>query len=697
MSLKQSIVVRNEFTMRMPDGKGTRGSHPGGYITEYMARKGAVEDLTPVRLQADDNFIVRYMARQEATETMDTVPRIKKAMSKAQGYGGVAFGYGSVSLSHEELMAHSSEIQALFEQDKTVMKTVLSFSEDYLKEMGLVPEDLEADKPGCYRGNLDQLKLRRAVMSGMDKIGRHFDDLQYIGVIQVDTQHVHCHLCAVDRGPGRLTQSGRQRGRLNDSMKQELRRGIDTYLDQEQMTRQMVSNVDHDRRNTVCFIKKFTHEAMERQGSAQFLLACLPKDRSLWRASTNRAEMKKPNAIVREYVTQILAEPQSGYGQALRSIDAYARERQQREGLSMDQYRRLYKNGQAGLVEDCMNSVYAVLKEIPEAQKDVRTPMMDAMSRSYDDMASSLGSDPMVEFGFKLRSYASRLDFHKKEHRKYEAIAEQYSQTKDVSTSAQPLVQFVQFEAEYQAQLMCKYQHFLSFLPRSDEFEDDFSELLKHRKRVSNMAKMRADPDMKKMTPEHAEEHGQKVYDLHGGEFVVTAPAVLTRRQAAMARDYRAERRRFEQKLAEAGLSLEQSPEDGSLAISQKKPYEFDDVKALDIHHLGYDFVTDIAVSKVNIDTFVEATEKRYELYQKAKAYLDQSGQSVAAEELPGKDVQLMKDVADRLRVDGRLTSQVPAASAGGRNKTVRLDMAYQADIDLAIRASVETTLQLGG
>ena len=39
----------------------------------------------------------------------------------------VGFGYGSVSLSHDELIAASDEVQQLFDEGKTVMRTVLSF------------------------------------------------------------------------------------------------------------------------------------------------------------------------------------------------------------------------------------------------------------------------------------------------------------------------------------------------------------------------------------------------------------------------------------------------------------------------------------------------------------------------------------------------------------------------------------------
>jgi hypothetical protein len=211
MSLKQSIVVVNQYTIKTGRG-GTRGGTPGDYVRRYMARDLATENLAPVRLHEQDDYIVRYMARKEASETLDSVPKIKSRMKQAEKDGGVAFGYGDVSLSDEKLRQASADIQHQFDIGKTVMKTVLSFDEEYLRENGLIDEDFHLERRGDYRGNLDQLKLRMAIMNGMDRLSRHYDDLQYVGVIQVDTKHVHCHLAMVDRGRGHIMDDGTQKG-----------------------------------------------------------------------------------------------------------------------------------------------------------------------------------------------------------------------------------------------------------------------------------------------------------------------------------------------------------------------------------------------------------------------------------------------------------------------------------------------------
>lgn len=698
MSLKQSVVIVNQYTIKTGSG-GSRGGTPGNYVLNYMARDQAVEDLTPVRLEDQDAYIVRYMARKEATETLDSVPEIKKAMRQAQGYGGVAFGYGDVSLSHEKLMECSKDIQDNFDKGKTVMKTVLSFSHDYLKERGVVPPDFQCNKRGDYRGNLDQMKLRMAIMTGLESMARgSYDDLKYVGVIQVDTEHVHCHLAMVDRGKGRLAEDGTQRGKITDKMKVKLRRGLDNFLDEHAQVKQLYSNISQDMRNAVCYIKKFTHKTMERQGLPQFLVACLPDDRRLWRAGTNRKEMRKPNYIVREYVKGVLAQPNSGYKETLRGIDKSARRRQKQEGLTHKQYRQIYKQGQEKVIQDCMNGVYSILRQIPDRAKKVRTPMMTVMAQSYEDMAAELGSDPIVEFGFKLRSYSTRLDHHKKETHRYREAVDFYAK-QDVSEDAKPLMDFLRFELDYNDQLMSKYQHFLQFLPPSEEYEDDFIKIVRHKNKMTRLAKLRADPSCKRMTPTHAEEYGRKVYETTGGQFVRVAPEVLERRQEVLEDQYQAMLSDFRDKLADAGMRLDSNPDDDGdldeMAIVKQPRYPFHDVKALDLHHLQLDFPGDVEVSRLNIDHFVETSKTRYTLYQQAKSYLIRSGQGELVDELPGKDVETMKALSDRIEINPVLPSVKPVKSGVKSGKTVPLDADYKRDIDLMIKMTIESSLEL--
>lgn len=689
MGLKQSVVIVNEYTVKSKSGKGSRGSTPGDYITRYIARDQAVEDLTPVQFDSEA-YIERYVARKEATETSNSVQSIKQKMRDIQGCGGVTFGNHNVSLSHMELKRASKEIQNQFDRGKTVLKTVLSFDEEYLRKHGIIDKGFYLEKKGDYRGNIDQMKLRMAIMNGVDKMSQSYDDLFYVGSIQVDTKHVHCHLAMVDRGRGNLAKDGTQRGKISERSKRNLRRGIDMFLDDKQAVRMMSSNITHDKRNALCFIKKYTHEIMYEHGTPQFLLACLPKDKNLWRASTNRQEMRKANTIVREFVTEVLSEPDSGYKEALRHVDEYARTRQMNEDLTDSEYRALMKNGQERIITDCMNGVYHVLKQIPDEAMQVKTPIMSAMSLDYMDMAAEQDTDPMIEFGFKLRSYSSRLQYHKKEMTKYHDAVKSYENTENASESSKPLYDFFKEEEEYNAKLMCKYQHFLSFLPPKSKYEDEFDELMKYKHKIRKTKQLRDDPSPKRMSAENAEDYGVRVYDIHGGRYLTFAPDVLDRRIEIMEQAYEKYEDDFRYKLSKSGLTLDEK------GVSNKKPYEFYEVKALDIHHLSYDFPADFPISKINVDEFIEAADKRYELFAKAKAYLDASGQSDAIESFAHADIQLMKDTADKMRINPVMTVAKPVSSGRKRNsKTVKLDIDYTHDMKMAINETIQT-LQMG-
>lgn len=705
MAIKQSIVIVNEFTYKPNGSSGTRGSSPGAYVTRYMARDKATEDLSPVVMldagrydvpgRDQSEFIEKYMLREEAIDRAPDIRSVRKAVADGDRYSGVAFGYGSVALSRKQLLAASQDIQKLFDQGKTVMKTVVSFDEDYLKENGIVDEDFQFRRRGDYRGNIDQLKLRQAVMAGCDRLGRFYDDLRYVGVIQVDTAHVHCHLAMVDAGTGTLTPDGYQRGKISAAGKQAMRRGIDMSLEGTQSIKSLQSNVAYDRRHALCYVKKFTHRTMEEHGVSQFLMACLPEDQSMWRAGCNDKAMRKPNAIVREYVTEVLAQPDSGYREALQAVDKYCRHRQEREGFSQADYRKMYRRGQERVVKDCMNGVYSVLKSVPASERTVRTPMMEVMAQDYEQMAADAPSDKMIEFGFRLRSYSGRLKHHKQETRRFREAVKDYNATPDPDPASEPLLRYLEFERQYNAMLMCKYQHFLGFLPPSAKFDEGFDRLVEQRRRMRSLREMTQDEELMKMSGAGAERKGMDKYGHQGGSLVASNPDVLEQRLERMRAVYGQMEDDFRDELAEEGLTL--TEDEAGLHVSTEKPYAFDDVKALDVHHLGYDFAYDVMVSKRNVDSFVEAADMRYELYQDAMDYLRASGQEEAVDSFPGRDVQVMKELADRMRSTGVLESDLKSAADGTkrRSRTFTLDRDFDTDMKLAVKMTVQSIRDL--
>ena len=430
MSLKQSIVVVNEFSVPTPGGGkhgGSRGGTPGAYVMRYMARKGATEPVAPIRRRDTEDFILRYMARESATEKAVTRHQVKDGVLHVSGQGGVAFGYGQPSLSDEGVRRASADIQRLFDEGHTVMKTVLSFSPEYLQETGVVPKGFVAKNKGDYRGHIDQMRLRMAIMHGLERMSHRFDDLRYVGVIQVDTLHVHCHLAMVDAGLGRRvrTEKGvQQKGKLTSTDISLLRRGVDSWLDENQHVAHMSSAVGYERLNVAAFVKRWAHEKVLDESLPQLLLACLPADKTLWRYGSHRPEMRRANSAATELVTELLDQPGSPMTSAMLAVETYANRRAQREGLSDQEKQALVQRGYETIMERSINGLYQVLQSLPVEAVTVRTPTLDAMSQDVETLMAIQAQrmktqaqgvsadDDLVGFSLRLRSYGSRLREH---------------------------------------------------------------------------------------------------------------------------------------------------------------------------------------------------------------------------------------------------------------------------------------------
>lgn len=597
MGLKQNIVIRNQYTVKGADGKGSRGSTPGAYVLRYMARDLATEPIAPIPVQrsihhitdqyAPDmfaatggdvaEFITRYMAREDAVEQVqgddvyvpkrgrskakdddntssaasndDDTPTalqmsthtpnkvaLKQAFYQQRKLSGMAFGNDDVSLSDADLRAQAALIQQLFDEGHTVMKTVVSFKHEYLREQKVVPDDLVVTKYGDYRGNVDQLRLRTALMNGMERMGRmYYDDVRYVGVIQVDTKHVHCHFAFVDAGKGTVMPDGTQRGKMTAPQMQQLRRGVNDSLHSQREMTQLSSAVNYEKRNVASYVRKWAYDHINQESSAQFILACLPDDTTLWRAGSHAKDMRRANALVEDLVMQRLDAPDSPYAAAMDEVHAYADERARREDLSAAQREELVDEGRRRIVDGAINSVYHVLKQVPYVERTVSTEFMDAMAvdtdvlrgrmiaAAVDDKSQQQGVDT-YGLGLKFRSYQSRLDHHSEQSRLYREKLrmweDAYAQGEATDASF-VMAQFYEVEAEYHEMATSKYQHFLTSFPDNDRVEQQWDDVAKYGHALIGLQALRNDPSIAKMSDvDEAETLGLQLYGHSGGAYV---------------------------------------------------------------------------------------------------------------------------------------------------------------------------------
>jgi hypothetical protein len=701
MSLKQSIIVVNEYSVKNKStGKGSRGDSPGAYVTRYMAREQATETLAPIRHRRTDDFILRYMARESATEKAVSRPDVKARMRGTQGAAGVAFGYGQVSLSDDQLKAASADVQEWFDKGHTVLKTVLSFDQEYLRKHNIIPQDFVCRKKGDYRGHLDQMKLRMAVMRGLERMEAAFyDDLRYVGVIQVDTEHVHCHLAMVDAGMGSLTLDGTQRGKINAPAKAMLRRAMDAWLDEKQTVRHMSSAVGYERRNVVTFVKRWAHQQMLRESLPQFLVACLPEDRRLWRSSTNHESMKKPNRIVRQLVEEVLSRPGSPLPRAMEPVHDYANHRREAEGLSYGQWKKLIDDGRGRIIERGVNGVYGLLRGLPADLFRVRTPMLDAMGMDYEELAAQATAssqqgdkEDLLGFGFRLRSYSSRMQHHREKRTAYHENARIWEKADEAgvaSASSRVLYEFYLEEEAYHARCAAKYQKFLAFAPPEADWYSHWEKVAEYGERLLSLESLRKDTSLRKMKdPDQAEQLGRDIYGQPGGHLLTlrgtAGTDVLDDRIARMRGNYENRVAELRVDLAARGLKLELTPDPkgktpDTAVISAGAEYDFEDVKGLDLHHMRYDFSSDVEVGARARKQFVQWARSRRFHRDRAMAYLEASGQKGAIANMPVADIDAMNTLADKLVRDTKavLPSEVAAISRERevlqRSRTVQL------------------------
>jgi len=682
---------------------------------------------------------------------------LREAFERSVGYGGVAFGSSGVSLSHEQLLADSARIQELFDAGHTVLKTVISFDHDYLVEQGIVldetvPRDSQGNvRRGGYRGQVDQLKMRLAVMEGVNHMARvgGFDDLLSVMVLQVDTGHLHAHLAMVDAGRGRLAADGSQKGKLSAKEIALLRKGIDSSLDRSRTVAHLSSSVHQQRRNVSAYIRGWAHRSLGVSAQAQFVLACLPGDRRMWRASTNRKEMDKANRLVRALVEETLSKPGSPLPAALSQVEAYALERMTREGLSTQSYEGLIADGRERIIRQAMNGVYAVLAAVADDELSVRTDMLSSMSVDFEELVASLapaGQAPSAatdasagQFALRLRAYSERSERHRELRRDYLLRARAWESAKEAGRAApgsEAMFEHYLVEADYHGRCLSKYQHYLDLsMAEMNEWPKQWREVEDYGRRLAGLRALRNDKSLPKMKePSAAEALGRELYGQHGGALLAAIGAEGRAGRAVI--DDRLERMqtRYDRmvsdlleswrqvgpavaiRFAEPGAEPEQGERvvsegdagsweqsagvegsTGSAVLVRAAPqHGFEEVKGLDMHELGLDWSTDQAVGRRTLGRFTAMAHRREDAAVAAQAWMIETGQGELVEPELGDalgDVARMVATASSISETGVLGSRLAQAAQQARQRRARRAVELAAEQERAANEALDELL----
>lgn len=632
MDLKQAIMIKNEFTIKV-NGKGTRGSSVGRYLSTYVSRDGASEKLL-------SRYTTEYMARKGAVDN--------------DMYEGVGFSLEEVSLSRTKFLNLSKKMQRLYEKGRTVLKTVISFDNEYLKENNIIPNDIEVKRRGQLGGKYDQAKLRLAIMKGISKIKGDYDNLEALGVIQHDTKHLHCHLVLADSG-----SNPNFKGKINAIQKDKIRRGVDNELDKSQKIRSYAKDLELLRSELYLNVKNQVYNHLVSHGLLQVLMVKLPDNMQLWRAKTNNKQMQQANTFAREYVDLVFRNSHTIYQNAMTKILDYADARGEKENLSKEERDKLIKNGEDGLYESGINALYQSLKQIKKEERNINTPYFDRFNKN-NRINSSF--DTFIE---KMSLYQKRLVDSKKEKKKARNILNQFLYN-DYSKDSLDLYEFMKFEEKYQEGVYDKYQNLLKFYPTKRYYQYELDNYNKYKDKYLKIGLLLQDKKIENLSPREAEKYCKEMYDIRGGGNFNRDKSIFVVQQELSRRRMVESKEKLDDRLNDYNLVYHE--EDGSI---KKKGFNFHRVKHLDIHNEPIDIEIAPRLKK----KFIDLAKKRIKLYNKAREYLEQTDQSIDI--LPNHDIFLMRERLRLLEEDKKVEKVTKKKSKQKKNKvnTVRLDL----------------------
>ena len=603
MALAQDITVMNQYTKRGADGgPGIHGSTPGRYVIDYMSRADAIERLPVMGFRSPRAFIERYMVRADAVEHS---PDLDVALNERHrrhphhdylAYTGVGFGSWvddsdpatgpirryAASMSEDQLLAASRQIQALYDgvngSYRAVYKTVLSFSGDYLERNGILDSpkgwprradgtiDDDAVERGAYRGRIDQGKLRIAIMHGLERLNLARSGLTYVGVIQVDTAHVHCHLAMATEydAPG----GARKDGRISLGQIDRLRRGLDAQLDEARSVAFMAASEGRERRNLASAVGQWALRLGQSSRSVQQLVSLLPVDQRKWRAASHSRIMRRANNVAQNMVEDALMAMPKELAAWQESVERYIEARHRREGRDDDlpapaphhaakrndlqededgdrRIRRnkdgslddtaLRRNAYERMIQRCINELYRRLRHLERSRRI--TPMMSYMRMDRSDIIRELAApkderpnERMASFALRARNYSERLAEHNRLEIEY--LRRYWTFKRGIIASGTTndaivgdVARYYRQEADYQAMCTDKYRHYMPVVGDTAHWERLWDEQVRPVKaRAVHAQAMLLDPafDEEDMDGAQAQDYAWRNYGMENGADMIT-------------------------------------------------------------------------------------------------------------------------------------------------------------------------------
>lgn len=730
--MKRDIVISNHFTTKRSDGTATRGATPGQFVTRYMSRdeKGATEPLAPFMLDAEDTYnkgTKRYYAREEEiegikAETLDHDGlEIKRRFKKIDGLGGRAFGSRNLSLSDRELKEESNKIQQAFDENHAVQLMVISFSEKFLREYDVLDDDFVYKGDGSYRNNYDQMKLRMAITRGvsdMTDVGGYANPV-WVGTLQVDTSHLHCHLalCDTEFSDVRTREGGDDRGKIWDAEKSAMRHGIARQLDLMRGYSFHHKGTQKDQENVLAFVKDVDFHEASYNRELQLVMGSLPEDKTLWNTESTDTSMKYPNEVARGFVQRLYNDypEQTGYREAYDRI------------VSMADDESFVENGRKELIDRGVNALYRQIAQVDDGEVSVKTDLLRVQSMDDDSLKRAIVArgDRFEEFdpyGFELRTraYTGRIRKHVREVESQAKNLIEYNNSAHTEDASRMGVYYVT-ELRYHAETADKYRSFFAWnVKRDKEVRDKYNAvedtytMLRERNNlydspIENVVE-KYGYDSVQIARKNQDEFNARVQlDTNVTDasllFTTSGRRVYREHTRELARQYRMQNQTYAVS-AYAGGQLSAPMLVETLNNGNTAPYApqamsdmyskeyFNEVKAHDLHDLDVDYYgqSSVGFTRQVVEQFADQYNRRLESYVGARDYLEETDQSLESIRTTERDLYRMRDTVEKL-YDGEF--EVPELVFDEAKKKKQLEETITLDTNIQVLESLHDELSL--
>ena len=392
------IIVKQVFSV-------IKGS---GYFSYTLDHNGKDINLTD---RTNDFDVLAEQAKKKLASKYDNYMDYADNASKTRLESNVSndllptFGKDTLNMTRDQGQEMRKKIDAAGAQGNLMWKTVISFSDDFLIEQGILSDKIER--------HLDQRKLKSVIQKhmteylkdeGIGNSAEWFGNIHLFG--DQNKEHIHVHLGIFE--PGKTARPDKFNPKTNqieprgvfkqktlDRFKASLWRDLRRDDNREKMLLQQMAQ-DKSKKALIAEFETLLASKKQRDLMAA-LLKALPDNQKHWRAKSNATDMMSAKKAAKELVTQFLkTDGREDYQSFLTATKGRQQQYMDAYGADNDKAKEYVATKQAELENRLINGLFRQIKDLsPEDFEQTKLGVISEESiqenhQAIDDLEQKL-------------------------------------------------------------------------------------------------------------------------------------------------------------------------------------------------------------------------------------------------------------------------------------------------------------------